>query len=373
MTQEIRLMYGDVGSVVDPHASSGSAGPFYSALAQYFSMSEPIDASFTKAQKWLNALRNFRFNPVAWRERRHKSIPTFRRHTAIAGDIFKQRKGKYDYYLQQRALFSPVGYCQTPYAISTDATHAITLRHWPEWSPFSGHELDEWMAYEKEIYDHADLLFPRSQYVADSFINDYQQPADKVHVCGSGLNFNFIPPEHGQYDGTSILFVGYDFKRKGGYNVLKAFSKARESLPGITLTICGPKNIPVELPEGVVSLGTVADRKKISSLYSQSSLFIMPSIFEAWGNVYLEAMAYGVPCIASNYGATPEIISHGVDGLLVDPLDVDSITEAIFDILSHKDKVAQMGNAARQKVLSRFKWTDSAKFVFEHISRNLGC
>jgi glycosyltransferase involved in cell wall biosynthesis len=361
------MVYGNVGDVTDLHASSGSAYPLFEAMKEHYEMVGGLDASLPPWRKWLNAARNFHPNPVRWRERRHKSMATFQAHTAVAKERMAVYRGRIDFYLQQRALFSPVGICAEPYGIVTDATHANTLESWPDWSPFSERECREWLAAERRIYDHAAILFPRSEYVARSMIEDYEQPPTKVIVVGAGLNFAETPPQSEAHDRAQLLFIGYDFPRKGGNELLEAFIQVRRTLPEARLDIVGPDRLDRPLPEGVTLLGKVRNRQEVSQLYCRSSLFVMPSIFEPWGNVYLEAMAHGVPAVGCRWGATPEVILDGVDGALVPRRNAEALAETLIQLLADPARLAELGAAGRERVLRDYTWGSVAARMAPHI------
>jgi N-acetyl-alpha-D-glucosaminyl L-malate synthase BshA len=96
---------------------------------------------------------------------------------------------------------------------------------------------------------------------------------------------------------------------------------------------------------------------KQNSVYeklSSADLFLLPSELESFGLAALEAMACEVPVVATNVGGIPEVVTHGVDGYLVEPGDVKSAGQYALDILSRADRGREMGHLARQNAKSRF-------------------
>ncbi|HEY2822591.1 MAG TPA: N-acetyl-alpha-D-glucosaminyl L-malate synthase BshA [Candidatus Acidoferrum sp.] len=85
-----------------------------------------------------------------------------------------------------------------------------------------------------------------------------------------------------------------------------------------------------------------------------ADLFLLPSELESFGLAALEAMACEVPVVATNVGGIPEVVTHGVDGYLVEPGDVKSAGQYALDILSRADRGREMGHLARQNAKSRF-------------------
>jgi N-acetyl-alpha-D-glucosaminyl L-malate synthase BshA len=96
---------------------------------------------------------------------------------------------------------------------------------------------------------------------------------------------------------------------------------------------------------------------KQNSVYeklSSADLFLLPSQLESFGLAALEAMACEVPVVATNVGGIPEVVTHGVDGFLVEPGDVKTAGQYALDILSRADRGREMGHLARKNAKSRF-------------------
>ena len=94
----------------------------------------------------------------------------------------------------------------------------------------------------------------------------------------------------------------------------------------------------------------------MAELYRSAALFVVPSFFDPFPLVALEAMAFGLPVIASRQMGTPEMIVDGVTGKLVEPGDVVGLTDALLEVLRDSDSADQLGAAARLDVLNRFTW-----------------
>ena len=129
------------------------------------------------------------------------------------------------------------------------------------------------------------------------------------------------------------LFFSGDFFRKGGVHVVDAFDRARRRYPGISLTLCCDEQIDFNTPDqslraeylnkinttpGIVNRGRISREVLMSEVYPDTDIFLMPSYVEAFGMAIVEAMAFGIPVISTNYFAIPEIIEDGVSGLLID-------------------------------------------------------
>jgi glycosyltransferase involved in cell wall biosynthesis len=98
-------------------------------------------------------------------------------------------------------------------------------------------------------------------------------------------------------------------------------------------------------------------------------VFVMPSYYETFGISCLEAMAFGLPVVATRAGGLPEVVEDGVTGLLVPPGDTHALAEAIGRLLRDPDLRRRLGEAGRERVLARFTAEHVVKEmipVYEH-------
>lgn len=91
-------------------------------------------------------------------------------------------------------------------------------------------------------------------------------------------------------------------------------------------------------------------REDIPSIMAAINVFVLPSLDEPFGRVLLEAMAMGKPVVATNSGGVPEIVVNGETGILVPPKDVKAMADAIYFLVTNKDKAQKMGRNGRKRV-----------------------
>lgn len=145
------------------------------------------------------------------------------------------------------------------------------------------------------------------------------------------------------------LFMGGDFPRKGGFDLLAAWEAgglaARADLTLVTDWRLGP------LPAGVRQLRGVRGRTPAwLRAWREADLFVMPTRNEAFGLVYQEAAAAGLPAIGSRLNAVPEIIQDGETGILVRPGDIAGLVLALETLLGSAELRDRLGRNARRKI-----------------------
>ncbi len=175
-----------------------------------------------------------------------------------------------------------------------------------------------------------------------------------------------------------IVFLGSVISRKNLHTLLNALALIQENW---SLNVIG--NLDVEpayvkrIQEQVVQLslgekvsfaGALNDGPLKAAL-KESHLLALPSSYEGFGIAYLEGMGYGLPAIGSTDGAAHEIITHGEDGFLVGPNDVEMLSAHIRELMSDRKKLLRMSFAARERYLAHPTWRDNARKTREFLAR----
>ena len=106
---------------------------------------------------------------------------------------------------------------------------------------------------------------------------------------------------------------------------------------------------------------------------STADVFVLPSVAEAFGVVFAEAIYLGTPIVATKIGGIPEIVTEGVDGKLIPPADSDAIAETVADLINNPEKLKSLANSGKQKVIDRFEFEDMTRkyeAVYEDLIKN---
>ena len=204
-------------------------------------------------------------------------------------------------------------------------------------------------------------------FVKQYFPGDYEIIPNGVDTASYAAARPF--PEY--RDGKlNILFVGRLEKRKGAMYLLRAYAQLKRRNPGIRLILCssGPqlgevrRFIRNERLEDVLLAGRVTDEDK-ARFFKTADVFCAPSTGqESFGIVLLEAMAAGVPIVASDIHGYKRVVQRNVSGLLVEPRDPGALAAALERILRDPDLRARMGAAGRQR---------ATEYDWDHVTRRL--
>jgi colanic acid/amylovoran biosynthesis glycosyltransferase len=198
---------------------------------------------------------------------------------------------------------------------------------------------------------------------------------EKIHVVRCGLDLNGFPPNRraSRSGVTEILTVGRLVSVKGHGVLLEAIARLAESGESVTATFVGDGPRRAALEQLARQLG-IADRVSfagrvgqddIGRYYEDADVFCLPSFSEGLPVVLLEAMAAGLPVVASRIAGIPELIEHGRSGLLVPPGRADLLADALGTLLVDPGRRADLAAEARRRVGSEFDVDASAEQLRE--------
>jgi glycosyltransferase involved in cell wall biosynthesis len=209
------------------------------------------------------------------------------------------------------------------------------------------------------VYDAAGRIWTMSDALARSFRDDFRQPAEKLETMYAGAN-NLPEPKRASSPAPRVLFVGKDHERKGSAVLLAAFDHVRQAIPNAELHLVGgvPANAnrPGVTAHGVLSRANPEGRNKLDELWGTASVFCLPSRYEPFGIVFVEAMLSGLACVGTTGWAMPEIIEEGKTGWLVPDGSVDELARVLIAALRDPVTCSRMGVLGREHALARFTW-----------------
>lgn len=201
---------------------------------------------------------------------------------------------------------------------------------------------DKWMA------ERADHVMAVSE-AARAYMRDVDGVRrDDIEVVYLGFDFEQMSPNADKRvaaraefgftgDDLVIGYVGNLAHGKGHLQLIQAFEKISSEMPNARLLFAGRGMLPeveaaaAEFPAGKIVFGGWQD--DISACYNAMDIFVQPSLSEAFSQVLVEAMGCGLPVIATNVGGASEVIESGVNGILIDPNDVQAIAREVLHLI----------------------------------------
>jgi glycosyltransferase involved in cell wall biosynthesis len=238
------------------------------------------------------------------------------------------------------------------------------------------------------------LILACSRFVADEIRRRYPAAASRCHELYNGIDQRFLEAASDPAASRTVLFVGRLCPEKGVHVLLSAMSEVSRAHSQASLSLVGPLDLsPKEFvdPHGrdpafnglaryysnpgayydlichlASQLGGHAflhgrmANEEIGSHYSRAGIFVFPSLWhEPFGIPVIEAMAAGLPVVATRSGALPEVVVDGETGILVERGDGEGLAAAISKLLADPHLRARMGAAGRRRVRQLFTWDRS--------------
>ena len=201
--------------------------------------------------------------------------------------------------------------------------------------------------------------------------------ADHLPVPDDGAAQRLICARQSDTGPLRILFVGNLIARKGLHHLIDALCRLPQA--DWRLDVVGDDGVDsayaaalrrqigaARLEDNIRLHGRVSD-SELAQQYSAAHLLAVLS-YEGFGIVYLEAMAFGLPVLASVDGGGGEIVRHGVNGFLVEPTDADGIAAHLSALAGDRERLAALGRNARQRFDSHPRWGDSAAAIREFLA-----
>jgi colanic acid/amylovoran biosynthesis glycosyltransferase len=232
-------------------------------------------------------------------------------------------------------------------------------------------DIPNYPAKLRRLFDAVPLVLARSQSLANRLI-DFGCPREKLRINRTGVPLDEFPPVERQAPPNGrwrIMQACRLIPKKGVATSLRAFAIFKRDFPNAELIIAGKGPLQPELEMLAAGLGVSKDvrfvgflsQSKLLGLYLSSHLFVHPSEMspdenqEGVPNSILEAMATGLPILATRHGGIPEAVQHGEGGFLVQEEDHMGLARSMKEIASTPGLLYDMGMRARAAVVSRFE------------------
>lgn len=259
---------------------------------------------------------------------------------------------------------------KNPYFTYQDMTYhaGLIVKEWKKEYPFlyqaAGNDtlsIAEIHRRERKQYDeyqHASSVFFMSSWVKDIMSEFHPDMSSKMFHIGGGTNIDVNKIDITKKNGNKFLFIGRDYERKAGDLVLEAFKILKKNyLQNAELHVAGCQ--PKEASEGVFYYGDVS-YDAVSDLFNKCDVFCMPSRFEAYGLVFIEALIYGLPCIGRRFFEMPHFIEEGKDGMLIERDVASDLAKKMYAVISDQ-KMIKYVQSRQSFYIERYNWDSVAR------------
>jgi glycosyltransferase involved in cell wall biosynthesis len=268
------------------------------------------------------------------------------------------------------ALLSGDLFRRRPAILSTDGTPANkgAMREWYGLEKESrlGARLKR-LAYRRAFRAAAGFV-AWSQWAKASLVEDYGCPEGDVAVIPPGIDLQQFQPATKNGALPRILFVGGDFARKGGDLLLSVFEKRLRGRAELDLVTSAAVR---EVPGVRVHRGVSANSPQLHSLSAAAAVFALPTRADCLPLVCMEALAAGLPLVATRVGGIPDLVREGQNGLLVDKDDADALGDALEALVGDEGARRRMGLAAREDARREYDAPHNARRLFEFVRSRL--
>lgn len=366
----MKLAYTTVFDAQD--VSNWSGTPFY--MSQYFIEQGAVIDYIGNLSRQLPSFFKFKQFWKQWaagqRESPRFNITVAKYYSEQVSDQLKNLKN-IDAIISPQ--INPVCYLETkqPLVLWTDGLYASLLGFYPGFSNHSAESIKQGNIITQECLARCQLAIFSSDWAARTALEIYGVAKEKVKVVPFGANMHCSHTlddirtmlKSRSRETVKLLFLGKHWHRKGGdivFRVAKALHQAGQSVE-LHFVGCHPPK-EVEIPgyihcHGFISKRTSEGIEKISRLLRESHFLFVPSRAEAYGIVFCEANAFGLPCLTSYVGGISTVVRDHVNGMTFS-LDAEpqKYCEYIMDLMQNYSRYEELALSSFHEYESRLNW-----------------
>ncbi len=219
----------------------------------------------------------------------------------------------------------------------------------------SGAGLD-WL--NRRAFADSAAIIVNSQQVAHYITDIYRAPADRIHVVHNAIDltrFTARPDATAPVSAPVVIMVGRLVPQKNPHLFIAGAAALRDRLPGVRFQLVGGGPLHRELAAAAHDAGIgdcvelLGERHDVPALLQAADLFWLTSDWEGLPNAVLEAMASGLPVVATDVGGTAELVEAGLEGYVIQPGDRDGLVARSLEILGDPQRHLRMREAARAR------------------------
>ena len=234
----------------------------------------------------------------------------------------------------------------------------------------------------------ADAITAVSKFQARELGKDLSLPEDAIHVIPNPISPALLQQalEQPRVEPANpvVLYTGRIELNKGSLELLRSIDRVASKFPEVEYVMAGGRHNSIDDRSLEGALGRNGTRnhvrllghvpwQQLADCYRRAGVFVMPSYYETFGISVIEAMAFGLPVVATNVGGLPEVVEDGITGILVPPGDSEALAAAIMRLLRDPQLSARLGQAGRERVQFEFtidRIVSQTLDVYQSVIRN---
>lgn len=301
-------------------------------------------------------------------------VRDYLRHAAGRGfDVVHDNQCLGDGLLRLRREVPVVATIHHPITVDRDIALAAARTRTKRWG------LRRWYSFLDKQIDVAprlDGILTVSEAAAEGIERDFRIPRHRMHIVPNGVDLDVFRPLPEIERKTNRLIATISATNaplKGFVHLLEALARVRKVMPDVTLTVIGregdrtaTRRIRELGLEGAVRITGRVTTDEMVALYAESTIAIVPSLYEGFGLPAIEAMACCVPVISTDAGALPEVVGRdGHAGVLVQAGCSESLAKPILELLRSPERRVALAEAGRTRATTLFTWKRAAELCVD--------
>jgi len=250
----------------------------------------------------------------------------------------------------------------------------------PDYSNFRGKFPGKYLrktAVQRSV-GSANIIFAPSQFTRNNLLKMFPEKSAAIKVTHWGVSKSFFSAQSNPArDVFRIVFYGWFVPEKGVFDLIKALGLVDQSTPQKWEFILAGWGNDADVYQAAEQSGIIEkvkivgrlDELALVRLLETARLAVLPSYVESFGLAVIEAQAAGLPVLAYQAGAIPEIVQDGSTGWLVPIGDVAGLARSIRTAMENPGRTAEMGLAGRQRVREMFSWERTAGQILGELTK----
>ncbi len=215
--------------------------------------------------------------------------------------------------------------------------------------------------FESILWRFTDKLICNAKASRDFVIKNHGIDPNRMAVISNGVDSDFFTPDFACQDSRpTVIFVGRLVKAKDPLTLIEAFCHLRELVRDARMIMIGQGYLDSTVRSKISAYGLsdhidfIPGTRDVRPFLRRSWLLVSSSVLEGFPNVILEAMSCGLPVVATSVDGVPEIVEHGVNGLLVQPRSPKQLAEAMATLILDDSTRNLMSQRAREMMVNQF-------------------